>query len=468
MRLLDLPDELLSLCCSQIERVILPFDRFDENPGPTVNVEALQKLRLTCKRILPIATKQLFSHLHLFPTKSSAQKVRAVLDDERLNPFVNTISIQTFVVDGLDEEEPHPCWHCHDGEDPDWDTTPVEDDEEHAIDIDGEPSATFKRTMDAFGLFRNLRRIELNYHADVEGPTADAEGRGGSGAIESMEYRDGLFRKLLRALNHPKHPASKLNSLSIMNLQDCVNTEVATSSDFRAVLARLESLELYIVSEDYEAAPEYEITILERHDFYSGELRKYWLQPLQEFGRLTSLKIYGSIPWGYLPKCDLRGLHFPKLRSLSLGNMNFTHDWQLEWIVSHGSTLESLSLRNCPIIPDTELIHEVDEENYPILPRVRQPTGRGRGVKSTWTYATRWHHYFNRFRSELPRLRHFTITNGHWLFSVDRRGDELEDWPDDPSRIFAIADAWPAKLYFSRYCMMTGYDYSRNKVLDIH
>lgn len=458
MPLFDLPDELLSLCCSQIERVVLPFDRCDEDPCPTVNLEALQNLRLTSKRILPIATKQLFSHLHLFPTRDSAQKVRAVLDDKRLNPFVNTISIQTFLVDNLDEQEPHPCWHCHNTDDPDWDTTPVEDDEEHAIDVDGEPSTTFKRTMDAIGLFRNLRRIELNYHPEVEGPTADSEGRRNSSAIESMEYRDDFFRKLLGALNHPKHPASKLSSLSIMNLQDCVNKEVATSGDFMAVLSRLESLELYITSEMDHAAYEYEITILERHDFYSRELRKYWLQPLQDIGRLTSLKLYGSIPWGYLPKCDLRGLHFPKLRNLSLGNMNFTHDWQLEWILSHGSSLESLALRNCPIIPDTELTHEVDEENYPILPRPQPGTTRGRRVKATWAYTTRWHDCFKRFRTELPRLRHFTTTHGHSLFSVERQGDELKDWPDDPSRIFAVADTWSAKLYFSRYCMMTGYD----------
>jgi hypothetical protein len=449
MHLFDLPDELLDLCCWQIDHLQVPLDLDEQDISAQVNRDALRNLRLTSKRISPIATKQLFSRLHLYPTKSSAQTIRAVLDHERLNPLVNTLSLQTSIFGHTrHDDDPEPTWSGQDEDDLNRETEESDNDEEHAIDTDGKLPATFKRTLNAIGLFRSLRRIELKYDDQVEGPTADAEDRYEPDVKETREYRDTFFRKLLRALNHPDHPASKLTSISIMHLQDWVNAEVATSSDYKALLSRLESLELCIVSERDSAAPENEMLISERHDFYSEQLRKFWLQPLQEIGKLTNLKLYGMISWGYLPKCDLRGLHFPKLRSLSLGNMTFTHDWQLEWIVSHGSSLESLTLHNCPIIPDTELSHRLDADNYPILTGIRQPTGRGKPVQFCSKYAARWHHYFHRFRTELPRLRHLAVTHGTWL--IGDSGDYAA------ARMFASKEILPAEIRVSRYCRMRG------------
>jgi hypothetical protein len=445
MHLFDLPDELLDLCCWQIDHLQVPLDLDEQDISAEVNRDALRNLRLTSRRISPIATKRLFSRLHLLPTKRSAQRARAIIDDGRLNSLVNTLSVHTSMFDDRrHEEDPAPTWNFQDEDDVNRETKEPDDDEE----LDGELPAAFKRTLGAIGLFRSLRRIELQFDDPVEGPSADANNRYEPEVKETIEYRDTFFRKLLRALNHPDHPASKLNSISIMNLQDWVNAEVATSSDFKALLLRLEILELCIVSERDNAAPENEILISERHDFYSEQLRKFWLQPLQEIGKLTNLKLYGMISWGYLPKCDLRDLHFPKLKSLSLGNMTFTHDWQLEWIVSHGSSLESLTLHNCPIIPDTELIHNVDADNYPIIPLARMGMTRGRNVKSTWKYAARWYDYFHRFRAELPKLRHLAVTYGTWLIA-HVRGYEA-------AGMFATKETLPAEIRVSRYCMMRG------------
>jgi hypothetical protein len=449
MYIFDLPDELLDLCCWQIDHLQVPLDLDEQDNSAQVNRDAFRSLRLASKRISPLATKHLFSRVHLFPTKSSAQRARAILDNERLNPLVNTLSLQTSMFGyAREEEDPAPTWNCQDEDDLGLEIKESDNDEEHAIDTDGEVSAIFKRTLGAVGLFRSLRRIELKYDDQVEGPSADAENRYEPDVKETREYRDTFFRKLLRALNHPDHPASKLTGISIMNLQDWINTEVATSSDFKALLSRLEILELCIVSERYSAAPENEIEISERHDFYSEQLRTFWLQPLQEIGKLTSLKVYGMIPWGYLPRCDLSGLHFPKLKSLSPGNMTFTHDWQLGWIVSHGSSLKSLSLHNCPIIPDTELTHNVDANNYPSFPLTRMGISRGREVKSAWKYAARWHDYFDKFRTELPKLGSFAVMHGAWLIS--------DSGSYEAARMFATKEVLPAEIRVSRYRLMTG------------
>lgn len=465
MHLLELPDEVLTICCAQLAEC--PDEWEDEDDYRRTYAQfastQFQNLRLTCKRLSPIATKLLFSRLYILPTKSSAQKARKVLEDERMNPLVHTISLRASLCRdrfGETSELPSPSWHCLDEDDPEWETD--EDNEEHAIYLDGEVSCTFKRLLDSIGLFRNLRRIELVYDVQVSGISGDLAFWRESGsyddAPESVEYRNTFFGKILSALNHPDHPVNKFDSLSITNLQDWVDADLANSDDFKAMLSRLNHLELYIASEKYESAPEFEIDFYARHEFYSVQLRKYWLQPLSEIGRLTSLKLFGSIHWGYLPKCDLRDLHFPKLRRLILGQMDFTHEWQLEWILCHASSLESLALLNCPIVVRAELGHRVDDENYPVLPKMRTGTQRGRRVVSSWDYAARWHYYFRSFGSTLEHLRHFAITHGSWP------AGDYDNGPDHALRVFAAAEGWPVELLVSRYCRMFGYDVQRNVI----
>jgi hypothetical protein len=446
MQLLDLPDELLDICCSRVDELTEPIDEDAYPTADQINLEALRNLRLTCKRISPLVNKHLFSKLVLRPSKSNALKARAILDDPRLNPLITTIYLQASLENDRSRraERPNPTWNVQIDDESEGQT----DDGGHLAEVGGEMSATFKRMMGDIGLFRNLRRIELVYHYVVEGPSASEPGAYREAyPTETVGYRDTFFRKLLSALNHPVHPANRLNSFSIHNLQDWVNADTATSRDFKALLSRLDELELLVVSEEEDN--EYEIRIPERHEFYSRQLRRYWLQPLQEIGRLTHLKLYGSIPWGYLPKADLRGLHFPKLKSLVLGNMSFTHEWQLEWIVFHGRTLEELALHNCPIIPDIETVWSIDAEGYTILPTHYPGTGRGRRVASRAKYDSRWHDYFHNFRMNLTRLRRFAVTHGRWLQGNEGPSDALTD--------FLAPETWPAEIRVGRYCKMTGY-----------
>jgi hypothetical protein len=445
MQLLDLPDELLDICCSRIDELTEPIDEDAYPTADQINLEALRNLRLTCKRISPLVNKHLFSRLVLRPETNNAVKARAILNDVRLNPLVHTIYLQASVENDRirRRDAPKPTWDVQNEDDLQRDTST--DNGDHSAENEGELPVVFKRIMGDIGLFRNLRRIELVYDFTVEGLT----GESWIDAKEDFEYRDVFFRKLLSAINHADHRARKLNSLSIHNLQDCVNVDTAKSTDFSALLSQLDELELLVLSE--EQHDEYEIRIPERHDFYSGQLRECWLQPLSDIGRLSRLKLYGSISWGYIPKCDLRGLHFPKLRSLDLGNMTFTHEWQLEWILSHGGSLERLALRSCPIIPDIELIWRADADGYPILPNPYPGTGRGRPpIAARSKHDLRWHDYFRNFRIKLPQLRHFAVTHGGWM-----QGNE---GPCEALQVFKATETWPAELSTARYSIMTGYD----------
>lgn len=169
------------------------------------------------------------------------------------------------------------------------------------------------------------------------------------------------------------------------------------------------------------------------------------------------LKLTSTCYWGWIPKCDLRGIHFPKLKSLELGELTFTHDWQLEWIISHGSTLTQLSLRECPIVHDIWIDHSLDTEGYPV---------HTLGAKLTWDETAgypgewcgngaRWKDHFPRLMSGLPRLRHLVVGD------ISSSAPKIEGMAEDSWRTLYCA-FW-SELSFSPWasdhpCFGKGYD----------
>jgi hypothetical protein len=386
-------------------------------------------------RITMAAMERQVPHdLHLLPTAKSALEARAVLEDKVLNPQITTLSIRASLEDV--DSEIHTTWDV-----PSWASTDPAYGEgvEHGIEKNGVLSPTFKAMLNDIGLFRNLRRLELTHDHQAE-----ASDLASGHAREWTEYREAFFNALILALNHPDHPAEHLRNLSIINLQDVTNYDLVKSPDFKTVISRLDSLELCVVTEEHDAAPELEIEFVERHIFFGRDLRQYWLEPLQ--GKLINLKIYSNCPWGYLPKCDLRGLHFPLLKSLSLGNMTFTHDWQLDWIISH-DTLELLTLDDCPIIHDAMMSGACDSERYIPLDDIekgllRQGNSRKKPKQTHWHYEARWHVYFRRLKNGLPNLERFGVDRGPWNPAYE------EDHASEP---FKAAASLPARLAASRY-----------------
>ena len=155
-----------------------------------------------------------------------------------------------------------------------------------------------------------------------------------------------------------------------------------------------------------------EIKKEEAHIFYGKALKVCWLRPVTE--HLEPFKLYARhMYWSYFPYCDLRDLNFSKLQSLSLGNMTFTHDWQLDWIL-HISTLEVVVLDDCSIVVGCHMYHNVfgQDRAAPSLNEFRANDGG-----CAWYYEARWHDYFRRIQQGLPRLRHFACGHGPWEFS---------------------------------------------------
>jgi len=99
-----------------------------------------------------------------------------------------------------------------------------------------------------------------------------------------------------------------------------------------------------------------------------------------------------------------------------LGNYTFTHDWQLDWIISQDTVVE-LVLDDCPIIKRLRTYGPLDDEGY-----VKSPTGMGE--TKVQNYEGKWSEYFARLEGmrSLKRLR-FGV--GEWSDGANFDG---EDW----------------------------------------
>jgi hypothetical protein len=139
------------------------------------------------------------------------------------------------------------------------------------------------------------------------------------------------------------------------------------------------------------------------------QITPFWLKPTMS--NLEHLTLYSNNYWGYYPKCDFQGIHFPRLKTLALGNYGFVHDSQLDWILSHGKTLTELYLDDCPILFEVAIYNKertyLDPNTY-----INKPEA---GERHWASYDKRWHHHFKSFQENLPRLRHFRYGHcPHW------------------------------------------------------
>jgi hypothetical protein len=122
---------------------------------------------------------------------------------------------------------------------------------------------------------------------------------------------------------------------------------------------------------------------------------------------LRKLSLYSSLPWGFYPKVNMEGVHFPSLDSLTLGNFSFSDDKPLDWILEHSSTLTELYMDRCFIVFYVQIQDDEDIlERTPLMSSdmAHDPEDSD---KLTYHYPRRWHEYFTSFQNGLPNLSCF-------------------------------------------------------------
>jgi hypothetical protein len=142
--------------------------------------------------------------------------------------------------------------------------------------------------------------------------------------------------------------------------------------------------------------------------------------------------LYSDLPLGWFPKLDLQSVHFPQLKLLAFGQHIFHHERQIDWIVSHRSTLDELYLDRCSIL--YQIGHTIpewlDEEGYPREgsnnydwssdPENLQDDNEFSHTLQFVSINIRWHDVFSRFAEDLV-LQDFRFGSSKQWKSTDSR-----------------------------------------------
>lgn len=223
-------------------------------------------------------------------------------------------------------------------------------------------------------------------------------------------YRGEVLTTLIGGLAERGANSRKLEVLSIFNLPCRSKRYLTAHPSISALLRTLQALSLRF---DYYSMPDdthFHDELRRRRGFFT-RLPLAWLAPASH--DLTFLALGARGLWGYLLKVDFRGVHFPQLKSLSMKDFVFSHDWQLDWILSHTS-LQQMRLIQCWILIHAHWYGEEDNEGYPISFSLinedyeRHPISFLSTCAQNYRYAKRWHHYYQHFSSLLGNLRRFT------------------------------------------------------------
>ncbi|KAK2737101.1 hypothetical protein FQN55_001313 [Onygenales sp. PD_40] len=194
----------------------------------------------------------------------------------------------------------------------------------------------------------------------------------------------GFFLSSVLSLDHPPL------ELGFQNVQYIHNLDGSHMTMLKQLLGNLTSLRLNVRNTDVVSDigdPDFDPEF-DRFYILCSQIPFFWLKPASS--TLRHLALYSGDNFGFNPKLNFRGVHFPHLESLALGNFCFFCDSQLDWILSHRSTLRELYLDHCPILSQVTI-----REAFLST------------IETRVTYGKRWHDYFRAFQEELPLLRHF-------------------------------------------------------------
>ncbi|KAL4758195.1 uncharacterized protein BDW70DRAFT_170476 [Aspergillus foveolatus] len=249
----------------------------------------------------------------------------------------------------------------------------------------------------------HLQSVVLRFHPEC--PEDDSW----SETPQGEDFRQAAMQEALSAFA----AMPQLKELGLRDLWNVHDEDPEVVADRKTVLSRLESLRLNVinVNQGMQGSSDYH---REAPQKFWPSLPSIWLMPA--LSNLRHLTLYSTIYTGFFPRCDWRDLHFPQLKSLTLGNHVFAHDSQLNWILSHSPTLSELYLDDCAILFEAavfaEKLERYETRQHTILPPSSfAPHPKLPAYKLYAAYSMRWADYFRAFKDGLPHLRKFRF--GH-------------------------------------------------------
>lgn len=201
----------------------------------------------------------------------------------------------------------------------------------------------------------------------------------------------------------PSRELKKLETLDICNIPCRSQPDLTDNSSFPKLLRTLQTLSLRFDYFNTYDNPHLDYPWGETREFFT-RLPRAWLAPAAMNLTCLTLGAHDHVRWRYILKVDFRGVHFPQLQSLFMQRFMFSHDWQLEWILSH-TTLKTLCLFQCRILTHARWFGEKDSEGYPTSFSESDAL-----PPEDHHYDRSWHQYYQQFSSLLESLEWFTTT----------------------------------------------------------
>lgn len=391
------------------------------------HLEDIKRLRMTCRQFRDLCTDRLFQTASLYQTEEDASQADTSPRSSKTSSRSSTPD-ESDSVSGFTRILNHPELR-HQVRNVMLSTSVGG---EEASDGSIKVSKAWRHAASNICKFPKLSSVQINFRElcmDDDDNDADP----GGWVTEDEDFRATVLETVLGALNRETCPANNLRSLAIKNLQNKNEEEIIDSSNFKHVLSKVQELHLLIAVQISEASPESYVLHNALYDFFDAGLRDAWLKPASQ--NLTRLTLYTNTYWGWVPGFDARGIRFPNVRYLALGNYTFAHDWQIEWLTSHFADLETFIMVDCPILfhmhPAGCLDRHttnVSHEDHIKLANPRPFAVSEHDDDSHWTYPSRWHHFFPKFEARMPNLTKFVYTHDGWpnLNGMEQALDERD------------------------------------------
>lgn len=376
----------------------------------------LMNIRLASKQLAAHSTRELFREVLLTPEDESVESLASIAGDEHMRRMPRRVAIRS---------QAHAAsWDITDGEL--FDILGDSEDDSDALRAVGLP---------ALARLPNADAVEVEFSPACAG---EDDSDRWAGFVESLDQRREMLRLTLQAVadrakvlveqeeeEEDGGAGRHVRSLTIINLQNDPDPDIARSESFRGVAGRLEELHLATCQQSIADGPDHDYDQVELLTF-PPHLCADWLLPMSS--NLRALSLYHSENWGPFPgRYDFSDLSFPNLETLSLGQYTIAHDDQLDWVFRQES-LKTLILHNCMIVPRMRIWRE-DQENWKLskqgwhaLPRgVEHGDGSTRAEREAeeceFGYDGRWSRFFDRIGDELPSLVDFRFDFHGWCGS---------------------------------------------------
>ncbi|KAK4182913.1 hypothetical protein QBC35DRAFT_509084 [Podospora australis] len=399
-----IPTEVLSLILGYL---LVPEGEQHAKRGTTQDFQDLRAARLVCQQWNQLASRHMFRTLALLhhPDHDSEFEKWTEMTS---SPMIQEITQRVEIYSG-----PHHFGSV--AEMSEWSH------EEHWDE--------FTAAVDRIAELPNLSAVHIRFSdkciGDPDGTNwPDEEAEEPEARLEILnavfDAIDKRKTKIEARKNDSKASYSTITSLTIENLQNKPIPEFISSDVFQSVLQDITELRLLVTNEYNEHGPDHDLYLPERCDF------EPWLQTkfLPCFAdRLTSLHLAFGENWGVAPGYfDGKGLLFPRLKSLTLGEFVIGHHDQFDWVLAH-TTLETLRLHDCVIASYLTFqedqgstandrkqlslwgIRTHDWHRYPAW-----AFGQGE-TNATFRFDGTWEQVFDKIRTSLPKLADFRMEN---------------------------------------------------------